>query len=107
MPRYQFRSQHPDIDVSTPVRVRQSVQYQSEIEARYPRVMQAIQALWGHDELTDYFANLMIDQRGDRDGFPPGVWEEIYLLENIHRAVLPYSTRRRSAKPPRPEPLPH
>lgn len=95
MPRYQFPCANPEIKALAMKKQRPQDVYRSELESHYPRVMQAIQALWGHDELTKYFETLMMDDRGDREGFPASVWEEIYLLEKIHQQVLPFSQRKR------------
>jgi len=63
--------------------------YQSVLETRFPRILQAIQALWGYPEMNLYFSKLMMDERGDRDGFPPEAWEEIHLLMELHQCLVP------------------
>jgi len=59
------------------------------MEKDFPRVLQAIQAMWGYQELNVYFRKLMMDQRGDREGFPKEVWEDLYLLEHMHHEIVP------------------
>ncbi|CAN5469652.1 hypothetical protein BH11PSE11_BH11PSE11_04650 [soil metagenome] len=59
------------------------------LEKDYPRVIQAITAMWGFPELNLYFDKLTIDERGDREGFPPDVWDDIYTLQNLHHQLVP------------------
>lgn len=63
--------------------------YLSVLETQFPRILQAIQALWGYPELNHYFDKLMINDRGDREGFPPEAWDEIFLLMHMHRRIVP------------------
>lgn len=97
MSRYGFRGS----PLLPPVRakVEQRVAGPS-LEHDYPRVLQAIQAMWGFKELNLYFHKLTMDERGDREGFPPEVWEEIYTLMHIHETLLagqpPSSTKARA-----------
>ena len=88
MPRYTFRDQnsplHEQREPTVPARATAP-----SLETDYPRVLQAIQAMWGYKELNAYFRRLTIDERGDRDGFPPEVWEEIYLLLYLHQEIVP------------------
>lgn len=66
----------------------------SSLERDYPRVLQAVQALWGHQELNIYFRKITMDDRGNREGFPPDVWEEIYMLLRLHQEIVPeFSTQ--------------
>jgi hypothetical protein len=59
------------------------------LETDYPRVLQAIQAMWGYPELNEYFRKLTIDDRGGREGFPPEVWDEIHTLLYLHQLIVP------------------
>lgn len=61
--------------------------YPHELEKRYPRILKRILDLWGTTQLDAYFLELMIDTRGDRQGFPPEVAREIYHLSHIHEHV--------------------
>jgi len=72
-----------------PAAAASAVLCQSVLETRFPRILQAIQALWGYPEMNLYFSKLMMDERGDRDGFPPEAWEEIHLLMDLHQRLLP------------------
>ena len=91
MPRYQFLAGHPHLtELMTGVTrtmFAEDDEYKSGLEVGFPRVLQAIESLWGYSELNDYFRKLMIDERGDRDGFPQEVWEEIDLLQRIHQEL--------------------
>ena len=93
MPRYQFLAGHPHltelITGATRTMFAESDEYKSDLEVGFPRVLQAIEALWGYGELNDYFRKLMVDERGDREGFPKQVWEEIDMLQRIHEELFP------------------
>ncbi len=59
-------------------------QYPKLLERDYPRVFGKIMSLWDTPESDAYFLDLMVDQRGDRVGFPPAVATEILHLSTIH-----------------------
>jgi hypothetical protein len=63
--------------------------YPSVLEKDFPRIMAAVQAMWGYQELNLYFKNLTLDNRGDREGFPKEAWEEIFMLLYLHQAIVP------------------
>lgn len=63
---------------------RRRVEAGSILETHFPWVLQKIQLMWGYPELDAYLHTLMMDERGDRQGFPPAAWEEIHLLVAIH-----------------------
>jgi len=54
------------------------------LEAKFPRIAKAIRELWGKRELDDYLDRLLIDERGDRHGFPPEVVEALLTLSHRH-----------------------
>ncbi|MBI3902288.1 MAG: ankyrin repeat domain-containing protein [Nitrosomonadales bacterium] len=58
--------------------------YPHELEAHYARVMNKIIELWGTHRIEEYFLDLMVDKRGDRQGFPPKVVADIFRLSQIH-----------------------
>lgn len=58
----------------------------STIETRFPRISSAIQLLWGHPEMDIYFQKLVVDERGDREGFPPDVMSDILFLATLHKS---------------------
>ncbi len=74
----------------TPVLRAASVsQYQTALEKDFPRILTAIQNMWGYPELNAYFRKLTLDNRGDREGFPKEVWEEIFTLLYVHQLIVP------------------
>ncbi len=55
--------------------------YPHQLVARYPHVATHIESLWGNAEaLADYFTDLMLPSRPNRQGFPPEVAAEIMSL---------------------------
>jgi hypothetical protein len=60
-------------------------QYPYQLEQRYPRILNTISQLWGTPELEEYFADLVLDQRGSRKGFPREVAAEIFRLSSLHK----------------------
>jgi hypothetical protein len=55
------------------------------IANNFPRIAEQIQALWGKSALDDYFARLVIDERGGRAGFPLEVLQAILEIARLHR----------------------
>jgi hypothetical protein len=58
--------------------------YPHELEKRYPRILNKIIELWGTPQLDAYFLDLMVDTRGNREGFPTEVASEIYHLNQLY-----------------------
>lgn len=54
----------------------------------YPRICERILQLWGRPECEGYLNSLIIDTRGNRKGFPPGVMEELLYLGRLARALV-------------------
>ena len=54
----------------------------------YPRISQRIQQLWGTPECEAYLTSLVIDTRGNRQGFPPPIMEELLYLGRLARALV-------------------
>jgi uncharacterized protein len=55
--------------------------YPHQLVARFPHIAQHISALWNKgDDLAEYFTELMVSQRPQRQGFPPEVATEILSL---------------------------
>ncbi len=95
MPRYRFPALINARSVPPPA-VRQSAlatghddQFLTPLEKGFPHVLQKIQALWGYPEMNLYFSRLIIDDRGDREGFPAEVWDDLHTLMQLHQEVLP------------------
>jgi hypothetical protein len=68
----------------------------STIETRFPRIASAIQLLWGHPEMDTYFQKLVVDERGDREGFPPDVMSDLLFLATLHKTSFKF-------EPPQPK----
>ena len=58
--------------------------YPHELERQFPRILNKIIELWGAPQMEAYFQDLMIDKRGNRQGFPAAVATEIYYLSQVH-----------------------
>ena len=54
------------------------------IAASFPRIAAKIRELWGKRALDDYFAKLVVDERGGRQGFPPEVLVAILEVARLH-----------------------
>ena len=57
--------------------------YPHALEKQYPRVLNKILELWDTGGIEACFSELMVDDRGDRAGFPPGVASEIFYLSTL------------------------
>lgn len=72
--------------------------YVTELEKKYPRIVEKLALLWGHDGLGAYLSHLLIDERGDRQGFSTDIMAEIMFLTNLHedmqRGLEPESGRK-------------
>jgi hypothetical protein len=55
----------------------------SAIERRFPRIARELCSLWGQEEVDRYLDSLLIDERGDRQGFPSAVLEELMFLSSM------------------------
>jgi hypothetical protein len=55
------------------------------LAARYPRIANQLAACWRDVGLTEYLlGELMIDRRGDRQGFPADIADEIERVYALH-----------------------
>lgn len=61
-------------------------QYPAQLAARYPRVFAEIVKRWETTELDEYFPQLLLQDRSDRQGFPPEVLKDIFALYNVHES---------------------
>lgn len=56
-----------------------------QLAARYPRIANRISTLWRRPvQMDKYFEDLLIDQRGDRQGFPLAVASELNALKEYY-----------------------
>ena len=63
--------------------------YRTPLEKNFPHILTKIQTLWGYPELNRYFLRLTIDDRGDREGFPTDVWDDLQMLMRLHQDLFP------------------
>ncbi len=63
------------------------------LESRFPRVANAILLLWGNPEMDTYFAKLVVDDRGDREGFPPEVMSDLMFLATLHQTAYRFGAK--------------
>lgn len=66
-------------------------------EVKYPRVVEKISILWGTVGMSRYFTEILFDDRGDREGFPPEVMMELFALSNYHESTRPSRSALESA----------
>ncbi len=62
--------------------------YPAALEAKYSRVFNNIMKYWGSDKCDEYFADLLVDKRGGRQGFPPDVASDIAKLSRVHTRLM-------------------
>jgi len=54
------------------------------LKARFPRIHQTLLALWGTGPGEAYLDGLIMDDRGNRQGFPPDVLRDLLVLQRVH-----------------------
>jgi hypothetical protein len=59
------------------------------LEERFPHILDTIQLMWGPLELNLYFDKLIVDDRGNRQGFPTDAWAEIHMPSRVHHELVP------------------
>ena len=68
------------------------------LEARYPRLLQQMLVKWDNPhEMEAYLKDLVVDQRGNRQGFPHDILKEILFIANLFEKWR--SERKRKAPP--------
>ena len=60
-------------------------------QQNFKRISDAIKVLWGHKECDDYLNKLIIDERGDRAGFPHDVLSALLKLHGLHSKELKFN----------------
>jgi hypothetical protein len=55
----------------------------SAIEKQFPRIAKALCELWGQEGYAPYLRSLVFDERGNRQGFPPDVSMELFMLHGL------------------------
>ena len=54
------------------------------LKTQFPRIHQRLVALWGTGPGEDYLDSLIMDDRGNRQGFPPDILRALLVLQRIH-----------------------
>ena len=54
------------------------------LEKAFPRIASVVRDKWGKRALDEYFAKLVVDDRGGRQGFPPDVLSAIMEIARLH-----------------------
>jgi hypothetical protein len=67
--------------------------YPRQLVKVYPRIVDKIHQLWGTPEIEAYFQELMLNDRGNRQGFSPEVLTEVLNLRTWYRSLLPPQPR--------------
>ncbi|MBY0576273.1 MAG: ankyrin repeat domain-containing protein [Gallionellaceae bacterium] len=57
--------------------------YPHALEQQYPRILNKILSLWDTPSIEAYFADLLVDDRGNRAGFPKDVASDIFYLSTL------------------------
>jgi len=71
--------------------------YPQKTAEKYPRIIERISILWGTIGMSRYFNEILFDERGDREGFPPEVMAELFALSNYHESTKPSRSALESA----------
>ncbi|XZG70808.1 ankyrin repeat domain-containing protein [Chitinibacteraceae bacterium HSL-7] len=69
--------------------------YPQQLVTGFPRVAAQLVDFWGSEQFDGYLQSLLIDDRGDRQGFPPTVAEELLVLMRVadkQRHIVPDPT---------------
>lgn len=63
--------------------------YPDLLVASFGRILQRAESLWGSKEGALYFESLILEDRDDRNGFPPEVLSDIWLIKQVHESLFP------------------
>lgn len=66
-----------------------STTYPDLLLSSFSRILQRAELLWGSKEGALYFESLVLEDREDRNGFPPEVLSDVWLLKQIHESLYP------------------
>jgi hypothetical protein len=56
--------------------------YPSSVAVQFPTIIDKLISLWETTEIDKYIESLLFDTRGDRQGFPPEVANELWKLHH-------------------------
>ncbi len=68
----------------------------SEIEKQYPHIAKQLCEYWGEGVFENYANKLIIDERGDRQGLPREVIEELLFLYQLHLKKMNFDPHKMS-----------
>ena len=54
------------------------------LKTLFPRIHQSLVTLWGTGPGEAYLDGLIVDERGNRQGFPPDVLRALLVLQRVH-----------------------
>ena len=78
--------------------------YPHALEEQFERILERIAHLWDYPSAGEYFQELLLDQRGDRHGFPANVAHELWTLQGIWEAE---QRGKNAGRVPPPDPWAH
>jgi hypothetical protein len=61
----------------------------SMINEKYPKIGEKIMQMWKSAALQRYLNNLILDERGDRQGFPMPVVSALLRIHEFHAKLVP------------------
>jgi hypothetical protein len=67
--------------------------YPSQLEKRFPHILERLAAVWGHPEAETYLNSLLMTDRADRVEFPGDVASELFRLMMIHGTLQSAKTQ--------------
>lgn len=56
---------------------------------KFPRIGDKIILMWGSIDLQKYLCDLIVDHRGDRQGFPPPIAAALMRIFDEHSKLFP------------------
>ena len=65
------------------------IDFPEQLAKQYVRILQKIDELWASPATIRYLDELIMPSRIDRQGFPPGVAQELVTLKQLHEFVYP------------------
>lgn len=66
-------------EVVKPKKAPEKIEVTADLEG-FPRVIKALTTIWGTPECLSYLRKLIVDERGDRQGFPFHIMSDLMLL---------------------------
>jgi hypothetical protein len=55
-----------------------------DLKAQFPRIHQKLVPLWGSADGEAYLDSLIVDDRGNRQGFPADILRGLLVLQRVH-----------------------